>query len=469
MRSSRIDVTATYPLLKGRALTLPQRSPYYNLEPIDVETPSIESLTSYTTRLAAAHSVSVGTLYEFTIVPALDKPYLVAPPHLGPASTLLGSFRNQLKNINGVGKIAGEWVGVLENMTLRNNLKYLTFLPLSEALTHFKLLKRTQSWCPVCYEEMHRTSGVIYQPLVWSIKLVQICDRHQVRLADKCPQCESRFLSLTRRFKVGFCPRCYCWLGGEVNESAESLFTAGELEWQLFICDNLRELIIEAQKESFLVSKANISRWLQICATKVTGGKVQRLSALIGKPNLTVHEWYHGNVKPVLFDLFRICYCLDLRLVQLLTGNGIGEKEIFRTRLFPKEVEPVGRIRTPKPFDDLKVKKLLTKYLKVSPPLSMRKVSVEIGHNHGTLYKKFPNLCLQISRRYQEFLQVRYKERQNEREDEVRQACSELYKRDIYLSARSVTEYLNKPSYLGRRDVAAIIKKVRKELGQTKK
>lgn len=469
MRSSRIGVTATYPLLKEQALALPQRSPYYNLEPIGVETPSIESLTSYTTRLAAAHSVSVGTLYEFTIVPALNKPYLVAPPHLAPASTLLGTFKNQIKNINGVGKIAREWVGVLENMTLRNNLMHLTFLPASETLTYVKLLKRTQSWCPVCYEEMHRTSGVIYQPLIWSIELVQICDRHQVRLADKCHQCESQFLSLTRRHKVGFCPRCYCWLGREFNESAESLFTLCELEWQTFICDNLRELIVESQKESFLVSKANISRWLQICATKITEGRAQRLSALIGKPNLTVHEWYHGNVKPILFDLFRICYCLDLSLVQLLTGNGIGEKEIFQTRLLPKEIEPAKCVRTPKAFDYPKVKKLLTKYLKISPPLSLSKVSVEIGYDRSTLTQKFTNLSRRISHRYQEYLQTCYKERQNEREEEIRRACLELYKQNIYPSARSVAEFLNKPSYLGRRDVAAIIKKVRKELSQTKK
>jgi hypothetical protein len=353
-------------------------------------------------------------------------------------------------------------------MTLRNDLQHLTFLPTSETIPHLKLLKRKQSWCPVCYEEMRHTDGVIYQPLIWSLELVQICDRHQVRLVDRCPQCKSQFLSLTRRPKIGFCPRCYCWLGREDSESAKSL-TIGELEWQIFICDNLRELLVESQKDNFSVSTDNISRWLQICAVKITGGTVQRISALLEKPNLTVHEWYYGNVKPVLFNLLRICYCLDLRLVQLLTGNGIGEKEFFQTKLFPKEVEPVRCIRTHKAFDYSKVKKLLTKYLKISPPLSMRKVSVEIGYDHGTLYKKFPYLCRQISCRYREFLQARYKEGQNEREDEIRQACSELDKRNIYLSARSVTEHLNKPTYLGRRDVAAIIKKVRKELDQTRK
>jgi len=465
---SRIYVTAIYPLLKEEDISLLQRSPFYNLQPHGVNTSSIESLTSYTTRLSAAHRVSVGTLYEFAVIPALNKSYLITPSHLAPASTLLGSFRNQIKNINSVGKTAQEWVEVLKNMTLRSDLQHLTFLPMSETIPHLKLLKRKQSWCPVCYEEMRQTDRVIYQPLIWSLELVKICDRHQVLLVDRCPQCENQFLSLTRRLKIGFCPRCYCWLGREDSKSAKSL-TISELEWQIFICENLRELLEEAQKETFSVSTDNISRWLQICAAKITSGKAQRLSSLLGKPNLTVQEWYHGNVKPTLSNLLRICYCLDLRLVQLLTGNGIGEKEFFQTKLFPKEVEPAKHVRTYKVFDYSKVKKLLTKYLKVSPPLSMRQVSLAIGHDHGTLYKKFPDLCHQISHRYREFLQARYREGQNEREDEIRQACSELHKRDIYLSARSVTEHLNKPTYLGRRDVAAIIKKVRMEIGQTKK
>lgn len=466
--NSRIYVTAIYPLLKEEDLSIPQRSRFYNLQPHGVNTSAIESLTSYTTRLAAAHRVSVGTLYEFAVVPALNKTYLIAPSHLAPASTLLGSFRNQIKNINSVGKTAQEWVEVLKNMTLRSDLQHLTFLPTSETIPHLKLLKRKQSWCPVCYEEMLRTDGVIYQPLIWSLELIQICDLHRVRLVDRCPQCESQFLSLTRRLKIGFCPRCYCWLGREDSESARSL-TIGELEWQIFICDNLRELLVEAQKENFCVSTDKISQWLQICTVKITGGSVHRLSALLGKPNATVKEWYYGNVKPVLFSLLKICYCLNLRLVQLLTGNGIGEKNFFQTRQLPKEVEPVKRVRTNRVFDYSKIKKLLTKYLKVSPPRSMREVSVEIGYDHGTLYQKFPDLCRQISGRYREFLQARYKEGQNEREDEIRQACFELYNRNIYLSARSVTEYMNKPTYLGRRDVAAIIKNVRKELGQTKK
>ena len=48
---------------------LPPRSPLYSLLPIGIGTPAVESFTSYLTRLAAAHGVSVTTLIRYKIAP----------------------------------------------------------------------------------------------------------------------------------------------------------------------------------------------------------------------------------------------------------------------------------------------------------------------------------------------------------------------------------------------------------------
>lgn len=461
-------VSTIYLLLKESHFSLPQRSTYNHLEPLGIETSAVESLTSYFSRLAISHSISVGTLYEFEIIPRLNKPYLVSPQHLGPASTLMGSFRNQIKNINGVGKIAREWTELLEKMTLRRDLKCLTFLPWSEVLTHLKLLKPAQAWCPVCYEEMQHNT--VYQPLIWSVDLVKICLRHRVCLVDRCSKCERQFPALARRAKPGFCPRCDNWLGAIADEyGADRFFKVSELEWQEFVCDNVGELISVTPTLSCTSSKDCIAKWLQICADRVTQGKMQRLSALLGIHNLTVHEWRQGRIKPVLFNLLRICYCLDLRLVDLLAGIGIESKNLFKAKQFPQELEPVKRSRRNKAFNFSKVEKQLVKYSKTSPPISLAKVSVEIGYDRSTLSKWWPDLCRKISQRYKDFLQAKHKKHRGEREEEVQRACLALYKQNIYLTARSVAEFLCKPSYLGRRDVAAIIKATRKQLGQTSK
>lgn len=195
---------------------------------------------------------------------------------------------------------------------------------------------------------------------------------------------------------------------------------------------------------------------------------MQPLSRLLGKPNLTVYEWYHGKVKPVINNLLRICYCLDLRLIQLLTGEGIYEKGSFNIKQFIL-IEPTKQRRKPTSFNHIKAKNQLSKYLTIQPPKPLIKVSVETGYDKGTLLKWLPELCNEISQRYRDFLQKSYKSYRDQREEEVKQACIELFKQNIYLSARAVAKFLGKPSYLGRRDVAGIIKIMRTQLGQAKK
>ena len=134
-----------YPILDLAFPYIPERSRFYPLAPIGVGTPYVESLTSYMSRLTAAHSVTFGSFYEYLIVPTLNKNFLTSRSKLGPASTLLGSLRKQINGINGIGKMAREWVELLETLTLRNDLRFLSLLtlsnvaPMSDCFEFFKL------------------------------------------------------------------------------------------------------------------------------------------------------------------------------------------------------------------------------------------------------------------------------------------------------------------------------------------
>jgi hypothetical protein len=381
MTQTDIRANATYPLLSGEASSFPERSPYYHLQPVGVGTALVESLTSYIARLAAAHCVTIATLYEHTIVPRLNKSYLAAPEHCGQGITLLATFRKQIKNINGVGQVAREWVDLFEKLThCQSRLIRLTFLSWSEVLTHCGLNRHYQAWCPVCYEEMRQADEIVYQPLIWTVSILQLCPRHHVSLVDQCPRCSRQFPRLTRKLSLGFCPNCNHWLGEEINSySSGSSLMDTQLEWQEFIGDNICELISFTQNESHIPSKNHIASWLRTFADRITDGKMQRLSALLGRPNLTVQEWRHGRVRPMLFELLRICYCMDVRLVDLLTGRGLERERSFNFRQFPRELEPIKKIRVPRPFNSSNVRPQVEKYLTVSPPVSMARVAAELG------------------------------------------------------------------------------------------
>jgi len=158
-----------------------------------------------------------------------------------------------------------------------------------------------------------------------------------------------------------------------------------------------------------------------------------------------------------------------IRLVDLLTGHGIKENKAIQIKQLPSELAPATKPKRRTPFNYVKVKRQLERSSKLSPPISLKQVSIEVGYDRSTLSKNFPELCRQISCRYKEYLQERYRKHQELRVQEVQEACLELHKRGVYLTARSVADFLGKPSYLGRRDVWAIVLATREQLGQSRK
>jgi hypothetical protein len=128
----------------AQAIGLAPRSALYNIEPIGIGTPLVESLTSYVTRLAAAHSIHVGTFVRHIILGNFGRQYLARGPRLA------GTFWRKSLALNGTGSWAADMVKVLEALTRRNDLRQLTLLSWHEVISHRGLLRRTRAWCPQC-------------------------------------------------------------------------------------------------------------------------------------------------------------------------------------------------------------------------------------------------------------------------------------------------------------------------------
>ncbi|SFF45017.1 TniQ protein [Paenibacillus algorifonticola] len=104
-------------------INVPERSKLHSLEPIGVGTEVVESLTSYIGRLAESHNITTGVLLKNILGPQSNKKYLF-------------EVKNQTKNpnsfrdyINNYGVIAREFVLTIEQLTLRNDIQYLTLVP----------------------------------------------------------------------------------------------------------------------------------------------------------------------------------------------------------------------------------------------------------------------------------------------------------------------------------------------------
>lgn len=150
--------------------SIPTRSALYNLAPVGIGTGLVESLTSYVSRLAAAHCISPAVLLARTLVPIIGKEYwLRGKERSSTRSSILGnSFSLPAKVVNGRGVIAKDWVTALQGLTLRQDVGFLTMLPWAAVFPQRNLLRSTKVWCVTCYAQWRTNNQIIYEPLLWT-------------------------------------------------------------------------------------------------------------------------------------------------------------------------------------------------------------------------------------------------------------------------------------------------------------
>jgi hypothetical protein len=378
----------------------PPRSRLHSFQPQGNGTALIECLTSYVSRLAASHCVSPSALLSSAIAPLIGKKYWLRGGTKG--SALSKSFNIHTRAINGIGVIASDWVHALQAVTLRNDLAKLTMLEWESVFSHRNLLRATRAWCPACYEDWANSEQPIYEPLLWAFREVEVCSFHQRRLQASCPNCNSALQWLSRSATPAYCENCNAWLGTRANPEGESV-TIKELHWQNWVVANLQE-IISARDYLPTPTSQRIKESLTSCIDSVTEGVMNRFSLLIGKPKNTVWGWLQGDSLIPLNDLLRLCYSMNLRLVDFLYTD--------RFLVFPSDhtanLEFIGHQprqcrQSPQPFDDFAVEHSLRAALKAHPPKPMTEIAIELRAHKRTLYKHFPALCKEISLRHKNY------------------------------------------------------------------
>ena len=125
---SNIDELEIYDhIIFPKTLKIPKRSRLYFLEPIGVGTPYTESLSSYLTRLAQEHCVTPKKLIMGEIAPLIMVNNYRSEMLSKNVSTIFGNS-DAKPAINGMRDMTSSLVDALENLTLRQDLKFLSCL-----------------------------------------------------------------------------------------------------------------------------------------------------------------------------------------------------------------------------------------------------------------------------------------------------------------------------------------------------
>ncbi len=197
-----------------KILEIPKRSRLYFLEPIGVGTPDTESLSSYLTRLAQEHCVTPKNLIMGEIAPLIIGDNYQSEMLSKNVSTIFGNS-DAKPAINGMRDKTRSLVDALENLTLRQDLKFLSCLTWKGIIKERGLFRQNKAWCPQCFEQWRQEKMPIYEPLLWSFKDVNFCPQHHCQLCDRCPHCDSSSKAIANSSRLGFCSRCKSWLGSD--------------------------------------------------------------------------------------------------------------------------------------------------------------------------------------------------------------------------------------------------------------
>jgi transcriptional regulator with XRE-family HTH domain len=450
---------------------MPRRSRLYCLPPIGVGTPAVESLTGYVARLAATHRVLVRTLVVEEILPLLGRGYL-----LGAVNTGRSAFwQSQTQALNGTRHLARDGVRVLETLTLRTDLRFLTMQPWAEVVPAKGLLRRQRAWCPACYEAWRQVGQEIYEPLLWTLLPVVACPRHRRRLQQHCPhpECGRPLPLLGQRSRPGHCSACGRWLGdsAEAGPVGGEELTEAELQAQSWVVEAVGELLAGAPDLAVRPARPQLAAAIAVAVKEVAGGNVTGFARELGLNMGTVSQWCRGTAIPSLGLLLQACHRLGTTPLRLLTDD------LVRARCAAGErpaLEATGWVDAPqralplhRSFDVAAMRAALETVLASdeAPPPTMRQTAQRLGRAHAELIHHLPELCHAISARYLAYQHARGVEKRRRLCAEIRQAAVRLHGQGFYPSAYRIAPLISQPGFVRDPEAIAARKEALRELG----
>lgn len=292
----------------------------YRLEPIGIGTPYVESLSSYVTRLAAAHVVPVSALTKHIIYPQMN----MTRTDLG--KTAVGGKRAS-KFVNGLSGVSSDWVTTMETLTGRSGLKFLTMLPFANLLSGEGITSELYSWCPICLEEWREQEKIVYSQLLWCISESLSCTLHRSRLQTRCTSCNYSIPILAGQMFHGYCPKCNFWLGSHNVKIDDTEIPEGD-KFLVRVLENASEL---QNHNSTFVSLLNylIGKRMKVKSTSA-------MSQLLGINIHTINSLISGKSLPTISNILEISNTFKLDPLDVITKSG----EEIRSRDEKHLIEP---------------------------------------------------------------------------------------------------------------------------------
>jgi len=411
----------------------PSRSKLYGFVPAGLGTVWQESLTSYLNRLAWHHHVPPQHLVAQEIVPHLNHGY--SRPQVPVFS------RSNAMSVNGNGSLAQEWASILEDLTKRSDLRFLTFRWWVGDLLPYKLLREKPAWCPACYAEWRGQARPVYEPLLWGCQPVTLCVKHHRKLESHCPRCERQQPVIRLQASLDQCARCNAWLGSEASASEKPVPEV--IEWQRWVIQVLEELHLAG-------ISSGIPPWERFFTNLSTSGfargEPSRLAELAGLARGQLATWLRRSHTPTLGSILEFCYVCNVTPLQVLRGDLAPLRQVIA------EGKPFRPPRLRRLYRSVDHERCLERIQAIldgrEEPLGYGSLAQQLGYSGSVLRYHFPQECALLSKQIKEYRRQRAEQRGTQIQEEIRQAVLALHAQGVYPSHRKVIEQIAHPTLL---------------------
>jgi hypothetical protein len=412
------------------------RSRLYNLPPIGINSVNIESLRSYIGRIAQAHSLKTNDFISQILITEINNILYKENSEI---------FYGRAGSINGFSNFTEECIKSLECLTTCNNLSCLTLIKWKDIFHHPNIFHRYLRWCSSCLEEFRESSNEIYEPLLWSISIVEYCPNHRKPLNSICPSCGKRPVSFSRKYSPGYCTRCEQWLGRVSEDEKELCITEKEKEWKLFVAEQLGELLKLNANDKMPMDKKGLFNLIYLIIKITSEGNVSRFASLINRDRKRVTEWKLGRVLPNVESLMAICRLLEINLQELLLGN-IDKTKLYKDYNHLQSLNiPPGQVQMKKSNqvnDCLRIE-LERIYFNEYPPPSL--AELQRRFNYYNIERRFPVLSKKIAGKNTEFRREQQRIREQLICKEVREIIIQLHNLGEVISENNIKRRMETP------------------------
>lgn len=399
------------------------RSTLHAVAPQGMDSPEVESLTSYFCRLAYSHGMTSQKLADWVLT------------HF--ERSVSEKYAWYQRNLSSMSEESEDWAAWLSELTGVACLDQLTLAPWRHLLGMPGLAPKSDRWCPCCFAEDRREGREPYFRLAWEIAPSDACLRHKVQLTSTCPHCQRG--NVRNRASVvvpGYCTAC----GGFLGEGD----TAPATPEAMWIARQVGGMLAQRPR----LASDGVVPVLEAVIERMAEGSISMFASRYGFSKSGVWHWLRKGGLPTIRGWLTIALTGGIGLKQLFAGEIEGwvvPQEPLQMAI-PLAPSPRAGIRS-RELDWERIRADLQAILELPIPISINEASERVGVGRKHLYLRMNTLARAIADRHSRYRTVLRQRREAEFQARIGEMLDNRRAAGLDgMSARDVWETLDEES-----------------------